>query len=113
MDKGLAECAALAEHQTLDPVIADHAAPNRIVEIHHQRLVRAAAVRGDEAHDEVAVHRRGGRGDLLLGAVPQLGIMPGGDAVARCLLVERQDIDPLAIGSPPQLGIERGDKADA
>ena len=40
---------ALAEHDALQPVVADHAAPQRVVEVEDQAFAALAAQRRDEA----------------------------------------------------------------
>ena len=58
---GLTEGAALAEGDALQPVIADDAAPDGVVQVEHQAFERPALLGRDPAADEVAVERRGGR----------------------------------------------------
>ena len=60
-DEGFAGGAALAEDDAFQAVVADHAAPQRVVEIEHQALRRAALLGGKQPADQIAVERRRGR----------------------------------------------------
>ena len=52
---GLTERAALAEGDAFQTVIADHAAPEGVVEIKHETFERPALLRGNPAADQIAV----------------------------------------------------------
>ena len=92
-EESLAECAALSQHDAVEAVVADHAAPQRVVEIEHKALARFAGLRGQHPDDEIAVNRRRGRANVLLCPMPEHGIMPFGEAVARGFDVNRHQID--------------------
>ena len=47
--------ASLAEDDAVEPVVADHAAPQRVVEIEDKTFLRQSALRGEDAGDEIAV----------------------------------------------------------
>src|SRR5579862_4297200 len=77
-----ADGAALAEHDALDPVIANDAAPKRIVEIEDEALLRQPALRGENSAEEVAVERCHFRRNFHLRLEPARWIEPRGDTVA-------------------------------
>src|SRR5579862_5478035 len=54
---GLAGCIALSEQNPAQTVVADDAAPQRIVEVEHQAAAREAADRGHNAAHVVGVQR--------------------------------------------------------
>ena len=54
-EMGFAGRASLAEHDAVEPVVADHAAPQRIVEIEHQTFLRQPPLRGEDARGEIAI----------------------------------------------------------
>ena len=94
---GLAERGALAERDAFQTVIADHAAPEGVVEIEHEAFERPALLRGDPAADQIAVQRAGGRRDFLLRAVPQCRIVPFADSVAGGAVIDGEDIDAFGL----------------
>ena len=111
--EAFAEGAALADGDAVHAVIADDAAPERVVEIEHQAFIGAALVGGDQARDEFAVAGREGGGDFLLGAMPEGGIVPGVQPVAGRGGVEGDEIDAVGIGQRSQRLVEAGDEAAA
>ena len=112
-EEGLAERAALAEHDAVHAVIADDAAPERVVEIEHQAFERTALAGGGDAGDELAVHGRGGEGDFLFGAVPEAGIVPGAQPIAGGAVVEREKVDSGGIGERTQRSVQAADEGGA
>src|SRR6185437_13848468 len=74
---GFACGAALAENDAVDPVIAENAAPKRVVEIKDETFAREATGGGDDARDEIAIERRGRGADRLLCLMPAHRIAPG------------------------------------
>ena len=101
-DEGFAGGAALAEHDAFETVIADDAAPQRVVEIEHQALRRAALLGGKQPADEIAVERRGRRRHLLLGAMPEHRIVPAVQPVLDHAGVESEKVDAGFVGEMPQ-----------
>ena len=81
-EMGLARGAALAEHDALHAVVTQHAAPQRVVEIEHETLLRHAALSAHDPRHIVAVERRDLRGDFLLRLEHARGIEPLVEAVA-------------------------------
>src|SRR5690348_17308728 len=79
----LAARAALAEHQPFDALLADRPAPERVVEVEHQALLRETAPGRDDAHQHVAIERGRRRRDLVFALQPARAIEPRLDAVAR------------------------------
>ena len=80
-EMGFARRASLAEHDAVEPVVADHAAPQRVVEIEHQTFLRQAPLRGEDAGGEIAIRRRGLRRDFQLALKPAPDVEPGVDSV--------------------------------
>ena len=80
-EMGFAGRASLAEHDAVEPIVPDHAAPQRVVEIEHQTLLRQAALSGEDAGGEVAVERRRLRRDFQLALKPAPDVEPGVDSV--------------------------------
>ena len=115
-DKRLAQRAALAEHDAVQAVVADDAAPERVVEVEHQAFERAPLLGREPAADQIAIQRRGGRSDLLLRAVPQPRIVPA----RRCRLEppgrrapgdRRPSASAIVAHAAIQPGDERGARA--
>src|SRR5271169_5424362 len=71
--------AAFAQNDAVEPVVADHAAPKRVVEIEHQTLLRQAPLGGKNAGGKVAVEGRGLRRNFQLAVKPTPDIEPGVD----------------------------------
>ncbi len=109
----LAAGAALADDDALQPVVANDATPERIVEVENQAFGRAALVGGEQAGEQIAVERGGSRGDLLLGVVPEGGVVPGGEPVAGDAIVQRQEIDAGFVGHLPKQRVQLGDEGGA
>ena len=80
-EMGFAGRASLAEHDAVEPVVPDHAAPQRVVEIEHQTFLRQAPQGGEDARGKIAVKRRGLRGDFELALKPAPDVEPGVDPV--------------------------------
>ncbi len=101
---------ALAEHDAFQAVVADHAAPNRIVQVQHEAFERPALFRREPAADQIAIHRRGGGHDLLLGAVPQGGSchlpMPSRSGA----IIDGQNIDAVRLRHCPDRLIDLRDE---
>jgi len=74
---GFAGGASLAEHDAVDPVVADDAAPQRVVEIEHQAFLRQPPLRSENTRDQFAVHRCGLRCDFELALKPAPNVEPG------------------------------------
>src|SRR6185437_13502607 len=72
----LAERATLAQHDALDSIIAQHAAPQRVVEIEDKAFLRKTALRGNDSSDQLARERRRRRRDLELALQPAHGVKP-------------------------------------
>ena len=91
-EMGFAGRASLAEHDAVEPVVPDHAAPQRIVEIEHQTLLRQATQGGENAGGKIAVERRRLRSDLQLALKPAPDVEPGVDPVplARARNIEQE-----------------------
>ena len=87
---GFAGCASLAEHDAVEPVVPDHAAPQRIVEIEHQTFLRQAPLRGEDARGEIAIRRRGLGSDFELALKPAPDVEPGVNSIP---LAGARDID--------------------
>ncbi len=68
--EGLAPRRALADHDPLDAVVADHPAPERVVEIEHQHLAGQAAHGGEDPRHLIAEPRPRRRAHMLLGMEP-------------------------------------------
>ncbi len=94
---GFAERAALAEGDAFQPVIADHAAPDGVVQVQHEAFEGAALLGRQPAADQIAVERAGGGRDFLLGAVPQRGIVPFADPVAGGAVIDGENVDTLGL----------------
>ena len=86
-DEGLAEPVA-AECDAIDPVVADDAAPEGVVEVEDEALAREAEARGDDRRRVPGQERNGLERDGLLRAQPVPVVEPsepaevGGDPVA-------------------------------
>ena len=83
LEVGLADGAALAQDQSFDAHVADHAAPQRIVEIEYRALARPAALRRDDTCRQFAEAPGRLRGNLHLALQPARGVEPGVEAIAR------------------------------
>ena len=92
-EMGFAGRASLAEHDAVEPVVADHAAPQRIVEIEHQTFLRQAPLRGEDARGEIAVRGRRLRGDFELALKPAPDVEPGVNPIP---LAGARDIEQAA-----------------
>ena len=66
----------------VEPVVADHPAPQRVVEVEHQAFPGLAAGGGDQPRRELAVGRGRLGGDLHLGLQPAHLVEPGVEPVA-------------------------------
>ncbi len=75
-EKGFARRGPLPERNAVEPVVADDAAPQRIVEVEDQNLARLALERADNAGDHVGVDGREIRREGKLRGVPVARIVP-------------------------------------
>ena len=107
----LAQCRALPYDDAFQPVVADHAAPERVVQVEHQAFSRAALQRGQQAPDQIAIDRAGHRTDLLLGAMPEHRVMPLRDAMLAGRFVYGQKMHAGRVGVGAEGGVEPGDQA--
>ena len=91
-EMGFAGRASLAEHDAVEPVVPDHAAPQRVVEIEHQTFLRQAPQGGEDAGGEIAIRRRRLRRDFQLALKPAPDVEPGVDPVplARARDIEQE-----------------------
>ena len=89
-EMGFACGAAFAQDDAVNPVIADHPAPQRVVEIEHQTFLRQAPQGGENAGGEIAVEGRRLRRDFQLALKPAPDVEPGVDPVA---LARPRDIE--------------------
>src|SRR5437868_15329751 len=72
----LAERRLLADLQLADAVVSDHAAPQRVVEVEDQALLRSAEGRADQARERARkLEARLGSGEDLV-SVPTLPVEP-------------------------------------
>ena len=76
LEIGLAGCVALPEDDALDAVVADDAAPHRIVEIEDQASPALAAERADEPRAVLGVERKILAVEREFSEIPLLGRMP-------------------------------------
>ena len=104
--EGLAQRTALADDDASQPVIADHAAPERIVQVKHQAFGRATLRGRQQARHQVAVQARGERRHLLFGAVPEHRIMPSVHPVFGRAGVQGQEVDAVLARGLPQLQVQ-------
>ena len=81
-EMSLAGGAAFAQDDAVEPVIADHAAPQRVVEVEHQTFLRQTSLGGENAGGKIAVEGRRLRRDFQFPLKPASDIEPGVDAVA-------------------------------
>ena len=106
---GFACRAALAEHDAVEPIVPDHAAPQRIVEIEHETLLRQAPLRGEDANSEIAIRGRGLGSDFELALKPAPDVEPGVNPIP---LAGARDIDEERLVFGRRLGetiVEPGD----
>ncbi len=75
--------APLPEDDAVEPVVADHAAPQGVVEIEDQTFLRQPALSGEDAGDEIAVKGRRLRSDFQLALKPAPDVEPGVNSVPR------------------------------
>ena len=73
--------ASLPQHDAVEPVVPNHAAPQRVVEIEHQTFLRQAPQGGEDAGGEIAIKRRRLRRDFQLALKPAPDVEPGVDPV--------------------------------
>ena len=85
----------LAELQAVAPVVPDDAAPQGVVQVHHQHLAAAALGGRQDPRDQFAVGGRGQGRDLLLGAPPHSRIVPAAHAVLSRMLMKRHEVDAV------------------
>ena len=78
---GFAGAASFTEHDAVKSVVTDHAAPQRVVEIEHQTLLRQAPLGSEDAGGEIAVKGRCLRRDFQLALEPASHVEPGIDSV--------------------------------
>ena len=71
---------ALRKLDALKAIVANHAAPNRVIEIENQRLAALAAQRANDARDVIGVKRDQFVREGELAQIPQLRIVPIGQA---------------------------------
>ncbi len=86
----LAGRVALPDHDAFEPVIADDAAPQRVVEIEDEAAAALAAQRRDDAADMIGVERQEDRRERQLRHVPQGRIVP---ALEPHRLRQRGDVE--------------------
>ena len=101
--------AALAQNDAVEPVVADHAAPQRVVEIEHQTFLRQAPLSREDAGGEIAVEGRGLRRDFELALKPAPDVEPGVDAVALARARDIENKHAVARRRLAQLVVEPGD----
>jgi len=104
-DKRFARGASLPEDQSGQTVIADHTAPDRIVEVKHEAFGRPSLLGADQSTDEIAVERRRNRRDLLFAVMPEHRVVPRLEPVRDSAIVDRQDIDTGLVGHGPQFAV--------
>ena len=97
-------------HDAGEPVVADDAAPEGVVEVEHQALLRLAAGGGDEPCHQLAVHRPRLRRDLHLRLQPAHRIVPGIEPVARGDAGEVEEEHPLGGGGIGERGVQAPDQ---
>ena len=107
--EGFAGRTALAEHKALNAVVADHAAPQRVVEIEHEAFLAATEPGGDEARDLLAVHLGGAGMNFLLGVQPKAGVVPVGETFDGAEAVERDQVDTFFDGGGAKALVDRSD----
>ena len=106
----LADAAALADDDAGEAVVADHAAPEGVVEVEHEALPRPAAGGGEEPRHELAVERPRLRGDLHLGLQPAARVVPGVEPVAGGGAGEVEEEHALGGGGVGERGVEAPDE---
>ena len=90
--------AAGAENDAVEPVVADYATPQSIVQIEHQTLTRSSSLCGNHTGKKLAIHGRRFRPDFLLSLVPSSDIEPRLDAVASRLSRDIEQSDTVFFG---------------
>src|SRR5262249_32871049 len=66
----LAGRASLSNNDTLQPVVSDHAAPQGVIEIEHEALLRYPTLGGKDPSDKIAIEWRCLRGDFQFALKP-------------------------------------------
>src|SRR5882672_5442503 len=79
----LAEGATLAEHDAVNAVIAEDAAPKRVVEVENQAFARPPEHGADQTREQAPVARCGCRRDLQLALQPMPRIEPCVEPIPR------------------------------
>ena len=108
-EMGFACRAAFAQHDAVNPVVADHAAPQRVVEIEHQTFLRQAPQGGENAGGEVAVEGRRLRRDFQLALKPAPDVEPGVDPVPLARARDIQNEHAVARRGLAHLVVQPGD----
>ena len=101
--------AALAQNDAVESVVADHPAPQCVVEIEHQTFLRQAPLGGKNAGGEIAVKGRGLRRDFELALKPARGVEPGVDPVPLARAGNVQNKNAFARRRLAQFVVEPGD----
>ena len=95
---------ALRDLDALKPVIANHAAPNRVVQVQDEALAAAATQGCQQSADMVGINRQADVGKRQLGQVPLRRRVPGGKAnrfSQRCHVKQEVRRAGHAIGNGP------------
>ena len=101
---------AFSQHDALDAVIANDAAPERVVQVQYEALLRQAALRSQHSHCELPVLRSGTRRNLQLALQPRGRVVPRVQSIAFARARDVEQQHALAGGGRRQQLVEAGDE---